>query len=408
MPETELEPDYYVLIGVAPEATPEEVRRTYGERMRGAMDDRPRFEALAAAFEVLKDPAKRAAYDRRRRMNGVATPPPPPPSPTPSAPPTRGEPTRMGNSSDMNANPTLAGSTMMGGATAVMSNTMMGNATMGMGGDPLRTQALSLPPCPVCSTPGAPGEEFCLECGFLIGSALGAKPNIQALPKLTEQTTGREHLLKAGDNTVGREGADVMLPDKTVSRRHARILVDAQSGSVYMEDLGSTNGTRHDGKPLPAGQRTPLYDGGAIQFGSIKLKLSLPDGFAAALLALPAPAPTQAEDEPVAALAAPKGQEDNAARLIGKDGQTHILSAVRTTFGRRPGNTIIIEGDSFMSGNHAEILYENERFYLTDLGSTNGTQLNGRKVARHAPQPLQDNDEVMMGRTLYRFVAPKT
>ena len=165
--------------------------------------------------------------------------------------------------------------------------------------------------------------------------------------------------------------------------------------------------SRNDGHPLPAGQRAPLYDGAAIQFGSIKLKVALPEGFAAALLALPAPQASAEEDAPVAALAPPPGADNAVARLEGTDGQTHVLLSARTTFGRRPGNTIIIAGDSFVSGNHAEILYENEQFYLTDLGSTNGTQINGRKIPRHVPQPIKDSDEVMMGKTLFNFHAPQ-
>jgi predicted component of type VI protein secretion system len=51
---------------------------------------------------------------------------------------------------------------------------------------------------------------------------------------------GREQTLEAGA-TIGREGCDVNLMDPEVSRRHATIR--DQSGSLAIEDLGSTNGT---------------------------------------------------------------------------------------------------------------------------------------------------------------------
>lgn len=408
MTTTKTEPDYYGLIGVAEDAAPEDIRRAYGERVQVAMNsDRALFEQIQAAWEVLKDPARRATYDQKRRQ---AAPPP-----TTSA----GDRTRMETKRDATgafpttptmgmpaSGRTMSGPTMMGaeGQTAVMSN-----VTLGQGGgtaDPLRTQAMSLPPCPICQMPGVPGEEFCMECGFLVGSTPGEAPDIETLPKLVEKGTGREFLLKGGENTVGREGADIMLPDKTVSRRHARVFVDPGGGVVFVEDLGSTNGTRLDGHPVPAGQRLSLSDGSAVQFGSIKLAASLPKGFEKALLALPAPPPATQEGEPLPALAAPGGADASVARLVGRDGQAHVLSAIRTTFGRKPGSTIILAGDSYVSGVHAEIVYEDERFRLTDLGSTNGTVMNGRRISAHAPQPLKDGDEVVFGRTAFTFRAP--
>ena len=71
---TENEPDYYAILGVSPDVAPDELRRAYGEAAKTSMtSDRARFAAIGDAFELLKDPAKRAAYDRRRRL----TPPRP-------------------------------------------------------------------------------------------------------------------------------------------------------------------------------------------------------------------------------------------------------------------------------------------------------------------------------------------
>jgi hypothetical protein len=56
--------------------------------------------------------------------------------------------------------------------------------------------------------------------------------------------TGARYPLKRGENIVGREGADVLLPDRSVSRRHAQFQV-AESGAVTVSELGSTNGSRH-------------------------------------------------------------------------------------------------------------------------------------------------------------------
>lgn len=282
---------------------------------------------------------------------------------------------------------------------------------MGGGGD--RTQAFILPtvcainlsPCPLLAGIQLPDEGFCAECGVLVGTPLGDMVAQNLLPKLTD-ATGREFPLKAGENVVGREGADVMLPDKTVSRRHARLTVS--NGVVVLEDTGSTNGTKRAGQPVVAGQRVTLADQTPVQFGSVKLTITIPfDPNAAPMLALPLPGEAAKTNEPpLRALAAPTGSETAAARLVAQNGTVHPLTAAKTTFGRKSGNIVVITGDSFVSGNHAEILYESERYRLVDIGSTNGTKLNGRKLIANEPQLLTDGDEVVVGQTPFTFRMP--
>lgn len=65
--------DYYAIMGVDPQATPEEIKRTYRKLARKYHPDvsqeaqaEEKFKALGEAYEVLKDPAKRATYDKFR------------------------------------------------------------------------------------------------------------------------------------------------------------------------------------------------------------------------------------------------------------------------------------------------------------------------------------------------------
>lgn len=67
--------------------------------------------------------------------------------------------------------------------------------------------------------------------------------------------------------------------------------------------------------------------------------------------------------------------------------------------GRRPGNDLIL-ADEKTSGVHAEIVPEGDRHVLRDLGSTNGTFLDGKRITELVLTP---GDEVTIGRWRVRF-----
>ena len=66
---------------------------------------------------------------------------------------------------------------------------------------------------------------------------------------------------------LGREGAAVVLDSPTVSRRHARVVVDGSEATL--EDLGSKNGTYLNNESVTSPQ--PLKDGDRIRVGSFLL-----------------------------------------------------------------------------------------------------------------------------------------
>jgi DNA-binding winged helix-turn-helix (wHTH) protein len=74
--------------------------------------------------------------------------------------------------------------------------------------------------------------------------------------------------LNEGQQSAGRgEECELVIDAETVSRRHARILV--QDGNASIEDLGSTNGTSVNGVRICA--PTPLLDGDEVALGTVKL-----------------------------------------------------------------------------------------------------------------------------------------
>jgi diguanylate cyclase (GGDEF)-like protein len=81
------------------------------------------------------------------------------------------------------------------------------------------------------------------------------------------------HVLVQREVVIGRVGAGLVLRDGRISRRHARVWEDDQSW--WVEDLGSTNGTTLEGRPLV--QRAPIGDGARVCLGATIVKFSLVD-----------------------------------------------------------------------------------------------------------------------------------
>ena len=76
-----------------------------------------------------------------------------------------------------------------------------------------------------------------------------------------------------------------------------------------------------------------------------------------------------------------------------RDGQNTIGSAA---------DSDIVLRDTAVSGKHASLRYKDQKFYLTDLDSSNGTYLNDRSepIAR---EELKDNDVVRLGEISLKF-----
>ena len=265
--------------------------------------------------------------------------------------------------------------------------------------------------CPVCGTENSPTEKYCGDCGFLLSSTpgeVGEVAEIGPQPRLI--ASGREYLLKAGENIVGREGTDVLLEDATVSRRHA--LIVSEDGKCFVEDLGSTNGTFVNKSQVAKGERVEVESGAELKFGSSVVTLDLPE-----IATEPAEAVVEETPEAEAAVEPVEQAEETPEEVAAEEPAAlpvaHLISAETAeefavmpglnTIGRRGDNSIVLAGDPYVSGAHAQITAEGGSFVLLDLGSTNGTMLNGAKVEPDQPVDLSPGDEIVFGKTTMRF-----
>ncbi len=337
--------------------------------------------------------------------------------------------------------------TEIGGGSA----TLMGGATQQMpatgSGDAFRTQMGGTAVCPICSSTTPLMETYCGECGFLMSSTPAESLEIptEEAPagELIALDDGRKYRLRDGVNTVGRQGTDVLLNEGTISRVHAKITIE--NGSVIVEDMGSSNGTKVGDLRIGANQPTNAAPGTVLKFGSWQARLEVGAGGSAertvmvasgeqtqmpfptansiddrTLVGMPAEAvaavsPGTAPDPTASVTATDEVSqgtylEEAAALLVPSEGPSPQITIPQgtITIGRKPGNTIILP-DAYISGRHADIVTDANGTYLIDVGSSNGTFVNGQKLAPQERQLLLEGDSVKLGQTEYtfRFVEPE-
>ena len=82
-------------------------------------------------------------------------------------------------------------------------------------------------------------------------------------------------------------------------------------------------------------------------------------------------------------------------------GHEYELDAAPLTIGRGGQNDVMIEADEFASARHVRVEPRRDGVWLHDLGSTNGTFVNGIRIDR--PRKLANGDIVRVGETELRF-----
>ena len=178
---------------------------------------------------------------------------------------------------------------------------------------------------------------------------------------------------------IGRDPhCDVVLADPTVSARHAQI-APAPSG-YRLADLGSTNGTFVNGRRV---QQAILRPGDRIRIGATELQLG-------------GPGPQRSPESPRPAVHPPAG-----AAWLEIGGRRYTVPASGGEVGRDSRCAVVLE-DPTVSARHARLEYRDGVWLVTDLGSTNGTFVNGRRVQQ---QTLRRGDAIQFGRAGGRFWA---
>jgi pSer/pThr/pTyr-binding forkhead associated (FHA) protein len=200
-----------------------------------------------------------------------------------------------------------------------------------------------------------------------------------------------ERALHQGELTLGRTPEnDVVLSGNTVSRRHARLFLEGPT--LRVADLGSANGVIVDDRLIR--EPTIIDEGSEVRIGEYRLFVEratgkmkpVQDGINTAIVH-----PEQAHGKLVV-LGGPQA------------GREHLLFEPITSVGRTDENDVTI-ADVSVSRHHGRLKRNDEGGYtLTDLSSSNGTLLNGKRVTSAKVWP---GDRVQFGNVECMLVDPQ-
>jgi hypothetical protein len=248
--------------------------------------------------------------------------------------------------------------------------------------------------CPSCGSDVPPSFRFCGTCGFRMDEPSGlnqmpvapvAVPAMQrARLSMTlirpDGTEGGSHELRPGENKLGRSFGAVFENDGYLSPVHAQL--DIRGPNAMVRDLDSLNGVF-----VKMTQEEELTTGQIIRIGQELLRFEL----------IAAPEPTADGTE---LMGSPNpGYWGKLTVIIGRDitGAAFPLLGDSSTLGRERGD-INFPDDGYVSGLHARVTLRDNRVYLADLGSSNGTfiKVNGERAVGH-------ESFVLLGQQLFRL-----
>ena len=212
---------------------------------------------------------------------------------------------------------------------------------------------------------------------------------------------GRSVPLSKDRLTIGRsEHADLPFPDTKLSREHAEFI--RRDGAWRIRDLASRNGTFLNGRKL-GDEAVALTVGDRITLGLVELEFVT----SAQASAQPAPAaevPSPAVAGAATQLAMPAFTGSRLRVLTGALAGRDFALGERTVFGRAAGDADISLEDSAASRRNTEITRDGPLWQVRDLGSRNGTELDGERLPADQPIRMHAGARLRIGATFLEFV----
>lgn len=238
---------------------------------------------------------------------------------------------------------------------------------------------MSVPTCIHCGARlRRPGARFCTSCGRAQDDtgtlATTSTPPASAGPTargdargpvlLISDEDGTQHEVALGDRplTLGRAlDNDIVIGSRFVSGHHARIEPEGQAHRII--DIGSTNGLLVEGRRLQPHTPLTLADGAVLRIG----------------------------DPATGNFVTLTYKNERAPRASGADAVAHSYPLdphdPQITIGRQGAANDIVLDNPQVSRHHAVIERADGAHVLRDVGSTNGTFVNGQRITQHRLRP---------------------
>ena len=251
-------------------------------------------------------------------------------------------------------------------------------------------------PCPQCGHVNAPSNKFCASCGYnmsLVSAPAPAAAPVAASPAVgglaqvvltalrADGSEAGSFALSGATTSIGRDAGGIFAGDSYLSPRHATFSL--RGTKVFVKDELSLNGVY---VKLTPEQPVELQSGDVFRIGQEIIRFELL-------------VPPQASPDGVERLGSPsKGYVGRISLLTGRDttGNAYPVPEHGLHIGRERGDILFPE-DGYVSGLHCLIGWDQNRAYLTDLGSSNGT------FARlYSDREVRNNDVLLMGQQLFR------
>ena len=170
--------------------------------------------------------------------------------------------------------------------------------------------------------------------------------------------------IKKQELIVGRStGCDVLIDHNSISKKHVKIIL--KGDTIEIIDLGSTNGTYINGKKLITNKSYILNDFEELMIGSEEV------------------------------IYTKKGMKNTKLLLMSKNGS--FPNITKSGILGRSDECDIIVNNSNVSRKHLKIEVTNAEVYITDLGSANGTYVDGKKLKVHQKVKLSKGMNVVIG-----------